>query len=191
MRRLFSTCVAVCGLMLGATFDAGSQAPGAFGEKIVRGTRIDIQDRPWQATLRITYSDGLSGYCGGAVIAKHWIVTAAHCLVDAVKVKVKVGVTDISHGRWVEAQDFIVQEKFDAKKFDDHPALAEHDSALVYVASFLPATAIPLADFATPIAIDEDLRVAGHGNRSERGKKSDELLEAVVPYIDTRHAARH
>ncbi|WP_394890210.1 trypsin-like serine protease [Mesorhizobium sp. AaZ16] len=52
---------------------------------MLNGKPTTIERQPWLAQLNI------DGYmCGGTVIAERWIVTAAHCLVDATVDEVEV-----------------------------------------------------------------------------------------------------
>ena len=42
---------------------------------IVGGFETTIEDQPWQVSLQV----GSSHYCGGSIIGKEWVLTAAHC----------------------------------------------------------------------------------------------------------------
>jgi len=49
-------------------------------DRIVGGEEASKCQLPWQASLQRLHSYGSSHFCGGSLIAKNWILTAAHCL---------------------------------------------------------------------------------------------------------------
>ncbi|CAG2190088.1 CTRB [Mytilus edulis] len=52
----------------------------AVSVKIVNGDDADIEDHPWMVSFQIR-TDGVkyTHQCGGAIIDKSWVLTAAHC----------------------------------------------------------------------------------------------------------------
>jgi len=54
---------------------------GRVLSKVVGGNEANIEDWPWQVSIRMTRPDGGKvGLCGGSIISNRWVLTAAHCL---------------------------------------------------------------------------------------------------------------
>lgn len=59
----------------------------------VGGKTVKIKDYPYQVSLMVTSADFTGGICGGSIISKDFIVTAAHCTYNrqAADLKVRAG----------------------------------------------------------------------------------------------------
>ncbi len=71
--------IAICSI--GAA-NASDRFASGGKPKIVGGAEASIRDWPWQAALRLNDATANSSkyFCGGSVIARDWVMTAAHCL---------------------------------------------------------------------------------------------------------------
>ncbi|UVK49893.1 serine protease (plasmid) [Mesorhizobium sp. AR02] len=157
--------------------DSTPEPTSSFGgkQKVTLGRPTTFEAHPWHVELII---DGQ--VCGGTVIGKRWILTAAHCLEGATVDQVQAFVRG---GHSLDVKQLIPHEKYNDKTL-------EHDVALVRVHSTRPAVAIRLATPRTHIRIGEDLTVTGKGATGYKGEPSDELLEGKVPYVDNKTCSR-
>ncbi len=76
---------------------AGAVLAGPREPDIVGGQEADPGEYPWQVALVRSGQSLLSQYCGGSLIHREWVVTAAHCVEDetADEVDVAAGVHDL------------------------------------------------------------------------------------------------
>ncbi|KAK7095772.1 trypsin-like [Littorina saxatilis] len=80
-----------------STHNSGTCGVAAVNDhhRIVGGSRAQAGEYPWQVSLRYQYQH----LCGGTLIDKQWVLTAAHCFEDTVQQywTVAVGINDIGH----------------------------------------------------------------------------------------------
>lgn len=96
---------------------------------------------PWAASIGLKGVETRTGhFCGGAFIAAHWVLTAAHCVNESAAPKIHVygGSNNLETGGTAYAVDrIVVHEKFD----DD---TLENDVALLHLAKPFTGKTLPL-----------------------------------------------
>ncbi|MGY0019207.1 S1 family peptidase [Streptomyces sp. cg35] len=89
MRRPFARALTapLAALATAAALPLASSAPAAADDGIVGGSQVHVSDSPW--TVALASRDRFGGtragqFCGGVVVARSTVVTAAHCLSEDV-----------------------------------------------------------------------------------------------------------
>lgn len=170
----------VPGLLCAMLVFVGVAFPSSARAQIAGGFPIDIKEVPWQVALRIRSGDR-SALCGGSVVDRHWVLTAAHCLpagVRASDVQVITGTSDyLNGGRWIGLSRVVVHERYD-------PATHAADLALLRLLAPIEGAAVALAAPDSTLSPGQPLLVSGWGATAEGGAKSRQLMGALVPYVD-------
>ncbi|CAG0918153.1 unnamed protein product [Notodromas monacha] len=192
--------VTVCGLVLFAVI-CSTQAYINMAEdtecglgtsrdsKIVGGSEAGRGEFPFMVSLRHHVKD--RHYCGGAIISKTHIITAAHCLERGLDKFVEVAMREhnvLSPEKGLDSYRLrptkvFVHSNFDAIRLNNDLALIKVREGLIQWDNF--TSPVCLAD---PSGVDETVgtvaTVVGWGRLSEGGKKADVLQKVEVPILE-------
>lgn len=151
--------------------------------RIIDGYKVNITDVPWQVSLQ---RNGISHFCGGAIIGSRWILTAAHCLYSQSVggTKVRVGATRAyNDGHLISAKKLIVHEKYNTKA----SYMYDYDFGLIEL-----ATELEFSEKVSPIGLPAANRTDAPGTIvsvngwgiTEFGAISQDLLGVKLPLVD-------
>ncbi|CAB3225851.1 unnamed protein product [Arctia plantaginis] len=150
--------------------------------RIVGGEDIEIKDAPYQVSL---LSRGTHA-CGGAIVARDIIVTAAHCVKGArpSQYQVRVGSSYSGKGgKLYPVGDLIWHPAFDFYKMDSDIALLWLSEPLKFSEEVAP---IAMADEGEEITDGEETVVTGWGHITESGGLRSMLQMVAVPKVNEK-----
>ena len=156
--------------------------------RIVGGEEAPAGAYPWMTALVANNVAPAAGqFCGGALIHREWVMTAAHCVTSGTQVDppasidIVVGLHRLSENNGIrrDLQAIIVHPQWE-------PASYDYDIALLHLAQ-------PI-DGVTPVAIVQPsdapifapgqiARVMGWGATAWQGTGSDVLLQVDIPIV--------
>lgn len=144
--------------------------------KIVGGTEAAAGEFPFIVSMQSSY---YGHFCGGSLIAKNWVLTAAHCVDGITPSSILIGLQNQS--------DTSKAERFTPAKIIKHPSwdsnVMNYDYALIKLSgeSKYPPVKLNTKD----ITGDTTFTVAGWGVTSESSQSvSKKLLKVDVPFVD-------
>ncbi|MFN7729724.1 MAG: S1 family serine peptidase [Bdellovibrio sp.] len=165
-------------VVAGALFAATTAfAAPQFGQKIVGGTEASIGEFPFIVSLQ----QGSSHFCGGSLIKKDWVLTAAHCVKGGTVSKVVIGLhnrTDLKNAEAIKPKRIIAHPQYNSRTMD-------YDYALIQLARESSYTPVDVnADDLEKAAPGLLLTTAGWGATSEGSYSLPNLLQKVeVPFV--------
>ncbi len=179
-------------LIAAAATPLGGTARAVDAPQIIGGEKAAPGEFPWQVAL---LDAGVSNtyraqYCGGALIAPDWVVTAAHCVVDGRsvmspgEVDVLVGTASLASGGTRVAVDrVVVHGRYDSRT-------DENDIALLRLSDPVEVETLPVltrADEARLAAAGTLATATGWGNISVRGEDFPvDLRKVRLPIVTNR-----
>ncbi|KAJ8667234.1 hypothetical protein QAD02_008896 [Eretmocerus hayati] len=148
---------------------------------IIGGEPAKIEDHPWQASIRANGSP----ICGGSIISKNIILTAASCAeYEASELTVRVGSSDKNRGgELIQVAQTILHEQF----FWTDSGIPVHDVALLMLSRPInfsdKAKTIEL--FGSEETVDEGIvaNLTGWGTLEEDGPSPDILYYVDEPVV--------
>ncbi|XP_017861595.1 PREDICTED: serine proteases 1/2-like [Drosophila arizonae] len=170
-------------LFIALTALLATAAAAPMEGRITNGDVARVGQFPYQVGLSIAIGDS-AAWCGGSVISKRWILTAAHCTDSADSVTVYVGATKIKeeepgqHRIHVEKSGIIVHEHWD-------PDLVVNDISLIKLPAELEfndrvrAVTLPKKDGRYSTYADELAIASGWGLDSDKSNAVSPVLRYV------------
>ncbi|KAJ7427239.1 hypothetical protein WISP_08748 [Willisornis vidua] len=156
--------------------------------RVVGGTSAQAGAWPWLVSIQDPETPGTGHLCGGSLISTQWVVTAAHCFVDARNIsdwRVVIGATQLTEpGPGTEVRQIkqlVVHEDYSSADQSNDIALLQLDQP-AECNLYVQLGCVPNATVDVP---ELDIcYVAGWGATTARAQKtSDVLQEAQVNLI--------
>ncbi|KAM7111193.1 coagulation factor X [Molossus nigricans] len=153
--------------------------------RIVGGRDCREGECPWQALL---IKENNEGFCGGTILNEFHVLTAAHCLLQAQRFKVRVGDrnTEQEDGNEMvhEVEMIIRHNKFDKATYDCDIAVLKLKTPIKFRMNVAPAC-LPQKDWAeSTLMTQRSGIISGFGRTHEKGRPSVTLKMLEVPYVD-------
>ena len=188
-RKLWTAALSVLAVMQINTSHGQAQCCGRVSQnqpRIVGGSTAPRGAYPWMTALVERGQTPSNGqFCGGALIAPQWILTAGHCVegTTAARLDVIVGaynLTETTGG----GQRIQVTQIISHPGYGDVNGTLSNDVALLKLAT--PVTnvpVIPLVDSASKLAAGVACRGMGFGLTSDGGTPSSVLLQVDMAFV--------
>ncbi|XP_072510780.1 transmembrane protease serine 12-like [Notamacropus eugenii] len=158
--------------------------------RIIGGHRAQSGSWPWIVSLQVmTFAHQFTHFCGGSLITKMWVITAAHCLEnyrDPQVWRAVVGGNNLFQStqtsKKIQIDTIIIHPHFIREKYLNDIALF-HLKRAVHYNNYIQPICLPFFDFQPNLTRRTRCFISGWGQTREKGHYSPNLQEAEVHYI--------
>lgn len=96
--------------------------------RVIAGTDASLGEWPWQAWLDIK---GTGFSCGGSLIARRWVLTASHCILEPEPAKYRVILGDVKHNKKEGSEQIFEVDKIIVHEKYNNPVSINNDVTLI------------------------------------------------------------
>ncbi|XP_067648274.1 collagenase-like [Eurosta solidaginis] len=149
----------------------------AVSPRIVKGQTAAVNEFPYQAGLLLFDGENVR-ICGGSLISNEWVLTAAHCTLNAISGTVYLGsITHLDPIARLEVDkcDIKVHTAFDMKTLINDIALIKIP-AVTYSDAIRPVS-LPKCASGYPTYVDKTVVASGWGYTSDTSKSFSPVLQ--------------
>ncbi|XP_015181463.1 PREDICTED: trypsin-7-like [Polistes dominula] len=153
--------------------------------RIVGGRQTSIYQHPYQVSIR--YNE--RHICGGAIISKEWIITAAHCVKGSYAgfISIKAGVSDLNKvGTVLRAKKILIHGFYNPSNSDYDIALIRLEKPLRFDFNIRPVLLPTIAD---QYVAGSNADVTGWGVLRKNGVVTNKLREVRVPIVSNSYCS--
>uniref|UniRef100_A0A8C2AUX9 Zgc:123295 n=1 Tax=Cyprinus carpio TaxID=7962 RepID=A0A8C2AUX9_CYPCA len=157
------------------------QAP--LNNKIVGGEAATAGAWPWQVSLHITCDGGLC-YCGGSLINKDWVLSAAHSSSRTIQIYLgRQSQSESNPNEVLRTASATIHPNYNSLTHDNDIALLHLSSSVTFTDYIKP---VCLAAAGSKFAAGTDSWVTGWGALQSGGPFPDILQEVMIPVVSSR-----
>ncbi|KAM7402429.1 hypothetical protein PAMP_017671 [Pampus punctatissimus] len=156
-------------------------------ERVVGGEVASPNSWPWQISLQYRYGSSYYHTCGGTLIDRRWVMTAAHCVDSERTWRVVLGEHDLNSYSGSE-QILEVTDVYIHPKWDSGRVSAGYDIAMLQLSaeatlnSKVQLGSLPPSGQILPN--NNFCYITGWGRTSTGGSLSAQLKQAYLPVVD-------
>ncbi|XP_068170737.1 elastase-1-like [Antennarius striatus] len=142
---------------------------------------------PWQVSLQYLSNGNYHHFCGGTLIWRRWVLTAAQCLDSPRSIRVVLGdlILHSSHG--VE-QYRSIANIYVHPEWNSNSISSGNDIALLKLSSDVSLTSyvnvIALPPFGEILPHNHPCYITGYGQTSTGGSIANRMIQAYLPIVD-------
>ncbi|XP_044518186.1 chymase [Gracilinanus agilis] len=156
--------------------------PGANADEIIGGQESIPHSRPYMAFLEIE-KHGFKYQCGGFLIRRDFVMTAAHCAGDSIKVSLGVHNIKKKESTWqiLNVKHQIPHPEYDPRRILNDIMLLKLEEKVNLTLAVGP---VPIASERNPIDHGKVCRATGWGRTGVIAPGSDTLQEVKLRLMD-------